>query len=177
MHLHMKNYLLALSIFSSALAHAGEPIIGRTAICQGTSTKLSNADPGGRWSAGNAGVAVIDENTGEITGKSPGTVLVTYTVPGAERKLFSVSVVPVGSPIEGSTNVCEGGTTRLSSLPGGEWSVNKNDIAEIDALTGVLSGKKEGNVTVSYSFGGSCITYHNISVEPCSRAEKKKGKK
>ncbi len=148
-----------------------------SAICLGTSTKLSNATPGGRWSASNAGVAIIDETTGEITGKTAGTVLVTYTVPGADRALFSISVVPVGSPIQGSTNVCEGGTARLSSIPGGAWSVNKADIAEVDAYSGLVNGKKEGNATISYSFGGNCITYHNISVEPCSRAEKKKGKK
>jgi hypothetical protein len=173
----MKNMLLALTTLLATTAFATEPITGMSAICLGTTTQLSNATPGGRWSISNAGVASINENTGEITGKSAGTVLVTYTVPGADKALFSISIVPVGAPIQGSTNVCTGGTARLSGIPGGTWSANKTEIAEVDTYTGVVTGKKEGNATISYSFGGSCITYHNISVEPCNRSEKKKGKK
>ncbi|NML41671.1 tandem-95 repeat protein, partial [Chitinophaga sp. G-6-1-13] len=130
------------------------PITGTTDVCVGSITPLSNTTPGGIWSSSNTAVATIDA-TGLVAGISAGTVTITYEVTNAngcksqQTATVTVKVLPVVSPITGTTSVCAGLTTTLSNTtPGGIWSSN-NAIATIDA-NGLMTGVSAGIATITY---------------------------
>ena len=54
-------------------------ISGATTVVAGSTTQLSSATSGGVWSSNNA-AAIVDVNTGLVTGVSVGSATVTYTV-------------------------------------------------------------------------------------------------
>jgi hypothetical protein len=57
-------------------------ISGADSICSNASTLLTtNGDIGGNWSSSNNAVATVDALTGQVTGVSEGTVVITYAHP------------------------------------------------------------------------------------------------
>jgi len=55
-------------------------IVGPDSICLGNSAKLTNAMPGGTWSSSAATIAPIGSTTGVVSGASPGTSTIKYTL-------------------------------------------------------------------------------------------------
>jgi len=54
------------------------PITGNTSLCIGSNTTLANATAGGLWSSSNTAVAIVNANTGVVTGVSAGAATITY---------------------------------------------------------------------------------------------------
>ena len=169
----MKKLLLAtlLTIVGISL-FATEPITGLTAVCVGAKIKLSASVSGGKWGASNPATATIDQN-GTVTGVATGTVLITYSFNG-NNSLFAVNVYPRGSEISGPADLCVGAKTSLSSMPGGTWSSNNVKVASVDEFSGEVTGVAKGKIPITYSFGGSCITTHNIVVDTCTSKTRKR---
>ncbi|MBC7552724.1 MAG: VCBS repeat-containing protein, partial [Taibaiella sp.] len=69
-------------LFTVNTVPAAPPAItGIRSICfGGGTTTLSDAVSGGRWSSGSVGIATVDSITGVVTGVTPGTATITYTV-------------------------------------------------------------------------------------------------
>ncbi|MBV8253642.1 MAG: Ig-like domain-containing protein, partial [Chitinophaga sp.] len=133
------------------------PITGTTSMCMGATTTLSSTTTGGVWSSSNTGVATIDANTGLVTGVSAGTATITYEVTNAngckaeQTVTVTVNALPVVSPITGTTNMCIGAATTLSSTTtGGVWSSSNTGVATIDANTGLVTGVSAGTTTITY---------------------------
>ncbi|WP_212006373.1 Ig-like domain-containing protein [Chitinophaga sp. HK235] len=131
------------------------PITGTTSVCVGVTTALSTTTPGGIWSSSNTAVATIDAN-GLVTGVSAGTATITYEVTNAngckaqQTTTVTVNALPVVSPINGTTSVCVGVTTALSTTtPGGIWSSSNTAVATIDA-NGLVTGVSTGTATITY---------------------------
>lgn len=58
-----------------------DPIVGSNEICLSSPTLLlSNASAGGTWSSSNEAVATVNSLSGEVTGLSVGTTVISYTV-------------------------------------------------------------------------------------------------
>lgn len=58
-----------------------DPIVGSNEICLSSPTLLlSNASAGGTWSSSNEAVATVNSLSGEVTGLSEGTTVISYTV-------------------------------------------------------------------------------------------------
>ena len=131
-------------------------ITGVTTICANGTTKLSNALSGGSWISASTANATIDPSTGEVTGVSAGTSLITYSVSTggcSSSKSTTVTLNPLPSvlPISGPTNVCVGSTITLSNnTPLGVWSSSDNLVALVNS-SGVVTGVLAGAATISYS--------------------------
>jgi len=62
------------------------------------------------------------------------------------------------SGISGASVVCLNGTLQLSDAnPGGTWSSSDVNLATVSA-TGLVTGLKEGTVTITYTYGGNSDT-------------------
>jgi uncharacterized protein YjdB len=131
-------------------------ISGPSGVCLGSNITLSSTTTGGTWSASNVIVAV-GSATGIVTGSSAGTSIVTYTIPTGCYTSTIVTVNSLPGGITGSTGVCAGRTTSLSSLPaGGTWSSSSAN-ATIDAATGVVTGVTVGTTDITYTLSTGCL--------------------
>ena len=57
-------------------------ISGASTLEVAQSAGLSNPIPGGSWTSSDTAIATVDATTGEVTAVSPGSVTITYTLPG-----------------------------------------------------------------------------------------------
>jgi len=141
-------------------------ISGPSTMCAGDITAFSNptATPGGTWIVSDVGVAGIN-SAGVVTATAAGTVIVSYTVAtgcSIVRALKTVTVnVPSAGIITGSTYVCAGSTTPLTStIPGGTWNSTSPDIATVSS-SGAVTAVTGGVTVISYSVTGTCGTAYS----------------
>jgi|GEM_PF-1074303 len=140
-------------------------IIGTRIMCDSSTITLSNTVPGGTWSSTNGGITPVDATSCTLSSYTPatGTITVTYTLGGASTTAV-VTVVALPGTISGTTTVCEGATTTLSSsTPGGEWSSTSAN-ATTSGTTGIITGVSTGTATISYTMGG-CATGTTVTVQ------------
>jgi len=144
-------------------------ITGTTAICEGLTTSLSNTTAGGTWSSGSTANATVDAS-GVVTGVLAGTATITYTLPTGCYTTAIVTVNALPDPITGTTDVCVGSTTTLSSATtGGTWSSGTPANATISA-TGIASGITAGTSAITYASAEGCITTAELTVNPLPAA-------
>ena len=155
----------------SGLAHVitiplPDPITGDTNICLGHANVLSDASPGGFWSSSNSSVATVSF-TGITTGVSYGSCIITYTVSSGCLVTTTVHVNPVPGTITGPSTFCSTVPTPLSNIvPGGIWTSNNTAIANVDSVSGIVSGVTAGTTIITYSLGAGCISLHTVSLLP-----------
>ena len=136
------------------------PITGTLAMCQGATSALSDATPGGVWLSSRPSVAAIGLSTGIVSGILPDTATVTYTI--LTTGCSAIVVVTVNqnpTAITGITNTCIGSTTTLSDgVPFGNWTSNDATIASTSGPTGVITGVDTGLTTITYTLPTGCFT-------------------
>ncbi len=152
----------AFSVYSitvNPLPNAGS-ITGASTVCVGASIALTDAAPGGTWSAQNSNATV--DGTGNVTGVTVGTDDISYTVTnscGTVSAVLTVTVndLPVVPAITGTPVVCESSTTLLSNATGGgSWSAT-NANATVSG-TGLVTGVTAGTDDISYTVTNGCGT-------------------
>lgn len=137
-------------------------ISGNPVICSATPSVLSDATPGGTWSSSNTAVATISLG-GVVTGVSPGTSIISYTLPSSCSSILGVTVNVSPGSITGSVGICTGTSTSLTDgTPGGVWSSSNTAVGTVSA-TGVVTGVGIGSTTISYALG-SCYTTAAVTV-------------
>ena len=138
-------------------------ITGALNVCVGLVIPLTDAGGGG-WSS-SSGNATVD-GSGNVTGVSQGTSMITYTLSGGCISTAIVTVNPNPSTITGINNVCVGLTTSLNSTPaGGTWT-SSNGNATVNASTGVVTGSLPGTSNITYTLGTGCIITTPVTVNP-----------
>ncbi len=136
-------------------------IAGTTSVCTGLTTTLSDVDGGGSWTSSNSHSTVV---AGVVTGVTPGTSVITYTLPTGCLTAQPVVVNPLPSTITGNSNVCLGLTSALGTLStGGTWSSSNTD-ATVDATSGVLTGNALDTAVITYTLPTGCITNKIVTV-------------
>lgn len=132
-------------------------ITGTFNLCVGGTTTLSDATPGGTWSSSATGIATIDAG-GVVTAVSAGTTTISYSVTdglgctGYATAVDSVTAYPALGTIGGSAALCLGGSSTLTdTYPGGTWSSSDITIADIDPVSGVVTGMALGTATITYT--------------------------
>lgn len=140
---------------------AAGTISGPSSVCTGSTITLSDVGGGsGTWTSSTPSVATIG-GSGIVSGVSPGTTTISYTVStacGTARATMVVSVNPSPSAgtITGASTVCVSGTTALTDpATGGAWSSFSTSIATVNS-TGVVTGVTPGVTTISYSLTTVC---------------------
>jgi uncharacterized protein YjdB len=135
------------------------PIFGPSAVCMANTITLSDAVGGGTWSTSGTMIIAAGYSTGIITGITPGTAIVTYSLGTGCDVTKLITVVTSGGTISGSSTVCAGGTVTLAdTYPGGTWTSTNTSVAVAGLTTGVVSGLITGTSTITYSLGGSCTS-------------------
>ena len=134
------------------------------------------------WSSNDESKATVD-NQGRVTGKSAGSVTITYKYTNSngctntQDKQITVNPLPQVS-ISGDKKVCEASTINLTGSPNnngtGTWTSSNTNIASVDN-TGKVSAKKAGNTNIIYSFKDNkgCIANDTstITVNPKPEAD------
>ena len=143
-------------------------IVGAPSVCVSSTTTLSDPTSvtGGVWSSSNTAVATINSATGVVTGIAPGTATITYTVPNPCGPLATYSIVvnPLPGSITGSTTVCIGTSSTLSSsTTGGTWAIT-GTAASIGSATGILTGISVGGASVTYTLPTGCTATTPVTV-------------
>jgi ribosomal protein S8 len=73
------------------------PITGPGTVCIGGTATMTNPVPGGAWTSGSTGIAIIGGSSGIITGMAAGTTTITYTIGGTCVSTMAVTVTPCPS--------------------------------------------------------------------------------
>ncbi len=141
-------------------------IKGIAYVCQGFSTTLTDATPGGTWSSNNTSIATIDINSGLASGITGGTTTITYTSAGCDA-MITFTVNPTPDTIAGPGAVCEQSMITLSDgSAGGTWSSSNTYVATIGRTSGLLSGLNAGIISVVYKLPTGCQISRTIAVNP-----------
>ncbi|WP_161499400.1 FG-GAP-like repeat-containing protein [Flavipsychrobacter stenotrophus] len=144
-------------------------ITGSSSVCTGSAITLTDAAPGGSWSASNGFATVVD---GVVTGVSAGVDTISYTVSNScgtaiATKVVTVNSLPDAGSISGSASVCVGAAITLTdAVPGGSWSAS-NGLATV--VGGVVTGVSTGVDTISYTVTTACgtaVATHVVTVNP-----------
>ncbi|MES2702142.1 MAG: FG-GAP-like repeat-containing protein [Bacteroidota bacterium] len=149
---------------------AASAVAGNAPICVGTSITLSNPTSGGTWS-GAASSAISGPSGGIVTGVSPGTAIVTYTLPSGCRTITNITVNPLPATISGtgtsSLKVCPGTTLSLTdATAGGTWSSGNASLATVGSASGIVSGIAAGIANISYIISSGCYRTVPVTVNP-----------
>ena len=133
-------------------------------VCVGNTITVSDADPGGTWSSSTTTIATIGSTSGVITGVSPGTSTISYTLPTGCFVTATVAVNP-NPVITGTPVVCNGFNATLSSSPsGGTWSSSNTAIADVGSSNGVVTGNSPGTADITYTLSTGCYAVVNFTV-------------
>jgi sugar lactone lactonase YvrE len=153
---------LTKTITVNPLPNAGA-ITGLTSVCIAGNITLTDAAPGGIWSASNANATV--SSTGVVHGTTAGSDVISYSVTnfcGTVAATVNVNVVstPSAGIISGPGIVCQGAPITLTDgVPGGVWTAsNANATVSGGVVTGVTAGTDIIKYTVTFSCGTAFTT-------------------
>ena len=124
---------------------------------------MGEATVGGTWSTADATISV--GSSGIVTGVSPGTGTITYTIPTGCSRTVTVSINPAPAPVTGTLSMCAGNSTTLSSSPG-SWSSGSAYIATVGVSSGVVTGIMAGTAMITLTAGVGCIATARVTVNP-----------
>ena len=131
-------------------------ITGLPIVCVGSLISLSDAAPGGAWSATNANATV---SGGLVTGVAAGIDTIKYTVTntcGTAIASYPVTInsLPNAGTISGVSIVCTGAAiTFIDPALGGLWSTTNGNAA---VSGGIVTGVTSGVDTILYIVINSC---------------------
>jgi hypothetical protein len=128
-------------------------------------TILSDATPGGIWSSGNPAVASVGSLSGIVTGVTPGSATISYTL-ATGCNANAVVTVNASPLITGASSVCVGSSTALSSPGGGTWSSSMVSVATVGSSTGVVTGWSAGYPIITYTLPSGCFSIVTMAVDP-----------
>ncbi|MCK7558363.1 Ig-like domain-containing protein [Chitinophaga sedimenti] len=136
---------------------AAPVIAGSTGVCESEQITLSSVTTGGIWSVDNTAIATVGAANGTVTGVTPGSALITYTITDqyacSNAGTYNITVNPAATvaAITGANSVCVNSSIVLANTTGGgTWSSGDATIALVNATTGEVTGVAEGAATVSY---------------------------
>lgn len=151
-----------IGIVTKSITVMPMPVISGTInLCVGATTLLNATIGGGIWSSGDSAIATVTGSTGMVTGKSAGTVIITYAMGCTATKTVTINPMPDAGIISGSATVCKGATFALNeTVGGGKWNSGNISIVTIDSTSGIVTSFTTGTVTITYTIGpnaGGCI--------------------
>ena len=140
-------------------------IKGNSSVCQGSTTLLSNATPGGTWKSDTLFVATIDGTLGNVKALNIGETNISYSVTqmGCSTmvsKKINVQAKENANFTYSSTNYCPSEsdpTPVILGTKGGVFSAAPNGLS-LNATTGKISlaNSSKGNYAVTYKTLGFC---------------------
>ena len=139
-------------------------------VCQGQTTPLTDATPGGTWHSSNTLVATVGISglvSATATGVVAATATISYTVGGVPTTVV-VTVNPNPSGIGGSSSICSGASITLSDFTtGGAWTgsggvtLTPGSSATVTSFTSTTVGTS----TVTYTLTTGCYQTYVVTVK------------
>lgn len=164
------TYTLSSGCYITAIATIDAvpaAITGVSVLCPATTAIYSHSVPGGTWSSSDVSVATVS-SSGVVTGigLAGGTATITYTLPSSGCIATKVvTVYPAPAAITGSTTVCVGYTTTLSTTSlGATWASGNTAVATIGAFTGTVTGIAAGTATITCFGTNGCMRTTVVTV-------------
>jgi trimeric autotransporter adhesin len=138
-------------------------ITGTRTLCIGATTSLASSGTG-PWSSSNTGVATVG-TSGVVSGVSGGTATITHTLTSSGCFVIAVVTVNPLATIGGSTRICMGTTTTLTTtISGGTWVSSTVGRATIGSSSGLVTPVSAGTTTISYTLPTGCRTTTVVTV-------------
>ena len=144
-------------------------ITGTMSMCAGATSLLVDASTGGAWSPASGGIATVS-GTGVVSGISTGTAEISYSFVSGCAAIATITVNPQPANITGTTHVCVGLTTILSSTTGGTWTSASVGIATADLVTGMITGEAPGTAVIAYTLPAGCSTMATVTINSAPAA-------
>ncbi len=140
-------------------------ITGATSLCATTTTNLSDATTGGRWTSSATSVAMIG-STAIVTGVAAGVTTISYTLLSgcAASEVITVNTNP-SSP-RTNAPICAGSTLTLFEVGGGTWTSSNTALATVGSSSGVVGGVSAGNPVISYTLSTGCFYALTTTINP-----------
>jgi len=141
-------------------------ISGGDEVCLLGSLPLSSSETEGTptWSSNDVNIATVDPTSGVVTGISPGSAIITYTLLAPNGCLDSTThnvtvIAPYTVSITNAPDTLSVDDTHTytSSGTAGTWSSSNAGVAEINASTGVLTAMSPGTVDITYVETSVCV--------------------
>ena len=140
-------------------------IYGTFAVCPGTTVYVYDTTATSMsYTSSTPSVATV-LNSGAITGITPGTSTITYTISTGCKttQVITVNALPV---ITGNAPVCAAATMQLTDgSAGGAWSTSNSAIATVSS-TGVVTGVSGGTATITRVATTGCSATTIVTVNP-----------
>ena len=149
----------AIKVIGVLAAPDAGAISGQSTLCQGDTIVLTDAAPGGAWSAANAVISIYE---GTVVGRHPGVSDALYIVSNAacaDTAFYIVRIdsMPLPPVISGPGSVCVKAQVALDGgLILGTWSSDDMNLATIDPQTGIVMGLVPGTDSVRYTITNTC---------------------
>ncbi|MDE6087219.1 MAG: Cna B-type domain-containing protein, partial [Oscillospiraceae bacterium] len=120
------------------------------------------------YSASSSDVS-IDGNTVTVTGRNKGVVTITATDESGNTASVNLEIkLPNNFEIIGIDTIAPGDKVQLEVNPNYgsfKWSSSNSNIAEVDEITGEITGKAEGTATITAVRDDKLENYFTIKVE------------
>jgi hypothetical protein len=147
-------------------------------MCEGafTTARVDASIAGGVWATSVisgeivATVDPINPTSALVTAKSAGRYDLTYTSPfGCTSTAHNLTIMGIPAVVQGRDSVCTDQTITLTGDPlGGQWTSATQHIANIGAISGMVTpvsvGKATFRYTVTSAHGTTCFTTRDIEV-------------
>lgn len=153
--------------FEMSVSPTPAAIAGTLTVCEGLTTSLTSATPGGSWISSNTSVATIAGVAGITTGVASGTSTISFVMIATGCNATATLTVNASpSTITGPSIVCASGDTMIltSAATGGTWSSSNTSIATAGSATGIVSGVTAGTAIITYRIPTGCVATHPITV-------------
>jgi len=149
-----------------------DPITGNERVCTGMATTLGELTSGGTWSSSDSATAdPTATGTGIITGMTPGTATISYTLPTGCMQAVTVTVsalpsVPAAAG-SGAANLCVGASLLLGDVvAGGTWSTVTTGVVSVGSVSGMVTGLSAGTANITYTVAPACAATRTVTVNP-----------
>jgi hypothetical protein len=149
-------------------------ISGIDTVCQGAATTLVDTSHGGLWSSTALSIAQIIDTSGVVTGITPGTVTISYTLSNGCFQIYPFRVVPLTPAIVNiasspGTTVCAGTpvtfsvTTTNAGTPTFEWHKFYTGYPSLSDTTILVDVPVHGDVIICKVIThGVCATHDTV---------------
>ena len=128
------------------------PIMGTLTVCVGGTTTLTDATPGGTWSSGATGVAIVGSSSGIVSGVASGTAIITYNTSGGfVIATVTVNPLPTICTVTGGGTYCPGGPCPHVGLTCSSSGVNYQLFRGVTPVGSPMAG-----TGVAIDFGMLC---------------------
>ena len=139
-------------------------ISGIMNVCTGLSTILTDATTGGAWLSSNAGIAVVGSSSGNVSGITQGTAIISYILPTGcySTGLFTINSLPAA--ISGTAYLCQALSTSFTDVTGGGTWSSSNGNASVGSLSGFVSGINPGVTFITYTLPTTCFITYPVTI-------------